>query len=229
MQRLYLHSVYPVSSRSPRRKLHQGAAPPSMMLLTSGVTKVSSPSPSAADQFGVTRVQVVAKSNGCFQTSMNLTTAAARRVFLCTRFSGLNYGPINVADLKFLSLLSSGLGSVYESNMVLVGPARYSDSFAPSRSKCSESKVDPITQILSPTQSCTQYISVSSCKSILGSSCLRYILTTVTTFRCLAAMPPEGSTKAGILPGCPSLDREGRQRGRSRVRNTDLSVSKFAL
>ncbi|KER27792.1 hypothetical protein T265_05220 [Opisthorchis viverrini] len=30
-------------------------------------------------------------------------------------------------------------------------------------------------------------------------------------FRYLAAMPPEGSTRAGILPGCPSLDRESRE------------------
>ncbi|KAG5446781.1 hypothetical protein CSKR_105550 [Clonorchis sinensis] len=29
----------------------------------------------------------------------------------------------------------------------------------------------------------------------------------VAPFRCLAAMPPEESTSAGILPGCPSLDR----------------------
>ncbi|KAG5445894.1 hypothetical protein CSKR_109643 [Clonorchis sinensis] len=33
----------------------------------------------------------------------------------------------------------------------------------------------------------------------------------VTLFRCLAAMPPEGSTRAGILPGCPSLDRGSRE------------------
>ncbi|KER32172.1 hypothetical protein T265_01783 [Opisthorchis viverrini] len=32
----------------------------------------------------------------------------------------------------------------------------------------------------------------------------------VAPFRCLAAMPPEGSTRAGILPGCPSLDRGSR-------------------
>ncbi|KER27348.1 hypothetical protein T265_05595 [Opisthorchis viverrini] len=29
-------------------------------------------------------------------------------------------------------------------------------------------------------------------------------------FRCLTAMPPEGSTRARILPGCPSLDRRSR-------------------
>ncbi|KAG5448289.1 hypothetical protein CSKR_110460 [Clonorchis sinensis] len=28
-----------------------------------------------------------------------------------------------------------------------------------------------------------------------------------TALRCLTAMPPEGCTRAGILPGCPSLDR----------------------
>ncbi|KER23880.1 hypothetical protein T265_08342 [Opisthorchis viverrini] len=33
----------------------------------------------------------------------------------------------------------------------------------------------------------------------------------VAPFRCLTAMPPEGSTRAGMLPGCPSLDREGRE------------------
>ncbi|KER32508.1 hypothetical protein T265_12788, partial [Opisthorchis viverrini] len=33
----------------------------------------------------------------------------------------------------------------------------------------------------------------------------------VTPFRCLAAMPHEGSTRTGILPGCPSLDRGSRE------------------
>ncbi|KER22025.1 hypothetical protein T265_09779 [Opisthorchis viverrini] len=33
----------------------------------------------------------------------------------------------------------------------------------------------------------------------------------VTPFRCLAAMSLEGSTRAGILPGCPSLDRGCRE------------------
>ncbi|KER28298.1 hypothetical protein T265_04830 [Opisthorchis viverrini] len=33
----------------------------------------------------------------------------------------------------------------------------------------------------------------------------------VTLFRCLAAMLPEGTTRAGILPGCPSLDRGSRE------------------
>ncbi|KER27408.1 hypothetical protein T265_05516 [Opisthorchis viverrini] len=32
----------------------------------------------------------------------------------------------------------------------------------------------------------------------------------VAPFRCLTAMPPEGSTRGGILPGCPSLDRGNR-------------------
>ncbi|KER19725.1 hypothetical protein T265_11573 [Opisthorchis viverrini] len=45
----------------------------------------------------------------------------------------------------------------------------------------------------------------------------------VTPFRCLAAIPLEGGMKAGILPGCPSLDRG------SRVRTTDLWVSEFSL
>ncbi|KER22499.1 hypothetical protein T265_14836, partial [Opisthorchis viverrini] len=34
---------------------------------------------------------------------------------------------------------------------------------------------------------------------------------TVAPFRCLAAMPPEGSTSVGVLPGCPSLDRGSRE------------------
>ncbi|KAG5450477.1 hypothetical protein CSKR_103765 [Clonorchis sinensis] len=34
---------------------------------------------------------------------------------------------------------------------------------------------------------------------------------TVTLFRCLTAMPPEGSTRAGIPPGCPSLDSGSRE------------------
>ncbi|KAG5442314.1 Tubulin-specific chaperone C [Clonorchis sinensis] len=33
----------------------------------------------------------------------------------------------------------------------------------------------------------------------------------VTPFRCLAAMPPKGSTRAGILPVCPNLDRGSRE------------------
>ncbi|KER21924.1 LOW QUALITY PROTEIN: hypothetical protein T265_14977 [Opisthorchis viverrini] len=33
----------------------------------------------------------------------------------------------------------------------------------------------------------------------------------VAFFRYLAAMPPEGSTRAGILSGCPSLDRGSRE------------------
>ncbi|KER27929.1 hypothetical protein T265_05133 [Opisthorchis viverrini] len=32
----------------------------------------------------------------------------------------------------------------------------------------------------------------------------------VTPTRCLAAMLPEGSTRAGILPGCPNLDKGSR-------------------
>ncbi|KER29246.1 hypothetical protein T265_04092 [Opisthorchis viverrini] len=37
----------------------------------------------------------------------------------------------------------------------------------------------------------------------------------VEPFRCLAAMLPEGSTRAGILPGCPSLGEVERQRSGS--------------
>ncbi|KAG5452742.1 hypothetical protein CSKR_102171 [Clonorchis sinensis] len=33
----------------------------------------------------------------------------------------------------------------------------------------------------------------------------------VTPFRCLTAMPPKESTRAGVLPGCPSLDRRSRE------------------
>ncbi|KER22442.1 hypothetical protein T265_09459 [Opisthorchis viverrini] len=36
-------------------------------------------------------------------------------------------------------------------------------------------------------------------------------LSAVTPFRCLAAMLPEGSTRAGILPGFPSLERGSRE------------------
>ncbi|KAG5453153.1 hypothetical protein CSKR_106980 [Clonorchis sinensis] len=36
-------------------------------------------------------------------------------------------------------------------------------------------------------------------------------LSAVAPFRCLTAMPPEGSARAGILPGCPSLDRGSRE------------------
>ncbi|KER25314.1 hypothetical protein T265_07193 [Opisthorchis viverrini] len=36
---------------------------------------------------------------------------------------------------------------------------------------------------------------------------LTFSLSTVTPFRCLAAMPPEGSTRAGIPSGCQGLDR----------------------
>ncbi|KER21235.1 hypothetical protein T265_10395 [Opisthorchis viverrini] len=36
------------------------------------------------------------------------------------------------------------------------------------------------------------------------------ILPPVAPFRCLAAMPPEGSTRTAILPGCPSLNRGSR-------------------
>ncbi|KER26374.1 hypothetical protein T265_06358 [Opisthorchis viverrini] len=32
-------------------------------------------------------------------------------------------------------------------------------------------------------------------------------------FRCLASIPPEESTRAEILPGCSSLDRESRKAG----------------
>ncbi|KER26481.1 hypothetical protein T265_06272 [Opisthorchis viverrini] len=38
----------------------------------------------------------------------------------------------------------------------------------------------------------------------------RKVCSAVAPFRCLAAMPPEGSTRAGILPGCPSLGRGSR-------------------
>ncbi|KER31393.1 hypothetical protein T265_02311 [Opisthorchis viverrini] len=33
----------------------------------------------------------------------------------------------------------------------------------------------------------------------------------VAPIQCLIAMPSEGSTRAGILPGCPSLDRGSRE------------------
>ncbi|KER32416.1 hypothetical protein T265_01472 [Opisthorchis viverrini] len=33
----------------------------------------------------------------------------------------------------------------------------------------------------------------------------------VAPFRCLAAVPHEGCTRAAVLPGCPSLDRGSRE------------------
>ncbi|GAA51072.1 peptidyl-prolyl cis-trans isomerase D [Clonorchis sinensis] len=42
----------------------------------------------------------------------------------------------------------------------------------------------------------------------------------LSTFRCLTVMQPEGSTRTGILPGCPNPDRGGR------VRTTDLPKAK---
>ncbi|KER27576.1 hypothetical protein T265_05394 [Opisthorchis viverrini] len=44
----------------------------------------------------------------------------------------------------------------------------------------------------------------------------------VPPFRCLAAMPPEGSTRAGILP----KPRQGKSRHRGRVRTTDVPKKK---
>ncbi|KER31817.1 hypothetical protein T265_02044 [Opisthorchis viverrini] len=32
----------------------------------------------------------------------------------------------------------------------------------------------------------------------------------VAPFQCLTAIPPEGSMRAGILPGCPTLDTGSR-------------------
>ncbi|KER22729.1 hypothetical protein T265_14798, partial [Opisthorchis viverrini] len=51
-----------------------------------------------------------------------------------------------------------------------------------------------------------------------------YERSAVAPLRCLAAVSPEGTTRVGILPGCPSLDR-----GRDRFRTTDLPVSNLAL
>ncbi|KAG5443175.1 hypothetical protein CSKR_108495 [Clonorchis sinensis] len=36
---------------------------------------------------------------------------------------------------------------------------------------------------------------------------------TVAPFRCLTVVPPEGSVRAGILPGCPSPDRSSLRAG----------------
>ncbi|KER29783.1 hypothetical protein T265_03692 [Opisthorchis viverrini] len=44
----------------------------------------------------------------------------------------------------------------------------------------------------------------------------------VAPLRCLAALPHEGGTRAGILPGCPSL-------GRGRARTMDFSVVRLWL
>ncbi|KAG5441448.1 hypothetical protein CSKR_107645 [Clonorchis sinensis] len=57
-------------------------------------------------------------------------------------------------------------------------------------------------------------------------------LLTLATGPCLAAMPPVGSTRAGILPGFPSLDRGSREAEigfeprtfRSFSRETQLSI-----
>ncbi|KER33662.1 hypothetical protein T265_12575, partial [Opisthorchis viverrini] len=48
-----------------------------------------------------------------------------------------------------------------------------------------------------------------------------------TAFRCLTAMPSKGSTRAGIVPGCPSLDR-GSQRQRSGSNHGPSDASRFA-
>ncbi|KAG5454251.1 hypothetical protein CSKR_113704 [Clonorchis sinensis] len=41
----------------------------------------------------------------------------------------------------------------------------------------------------------------------------KYNRSAVAHFRCVAAMPPEASTRAGILPDCSSLDRRSREAG----------------
>ncbi|KER32622.1 hypothetical protein T265_01311 [Opisthorchis viverrini] len=38
-----------------------------------------------------------------------------------------------------------------------------------------------------------------------------WVLSLVTPFRCVAAMPPKVSTRAEVLPGCPYLYRESRE------------------
>ncbi|KER30007.1 hypothetical protein T265_13269, partial [Opisthorchis viverrini] len=53
---------------------------------------------------------------------------------------------------------------------------------------------------------------------------------TVTPFRCLAVMLPEGSMRAGILPGCPRLDegsREAEVRGSNLTSASRLPFSKL--
>ncbi|KER29044.1 hypothetical protein T265_04232 [Opisthorchis viverrini] len=45
-------------------------------------------------------------------------------------------------------------------------------------------------------------------KPLPEQSCSR---SAVAPFRCLTATPPEGCTRAGILTGCPSLDRGSRE------------------
>ncbi|KER27374.1 hypothetical protein T265_13809, partial [Opisthorchis viverrini] len=47
----------------------------------------------------------------------------------------------------------------------------------------------------------------TTCYRAVASGC-RENRSAVVPFWCLTAMPPEGSTRAGILPGCPSLDRD---------------------
>ncbi|KAG5454334.1 Trafficking kinesin-binding protein 1, partial [Clonorchis sinensis] len=53
----------------------------------------------------------------------------------------------------------------------------------------------------------------------------KYSLVVYPPFWCLAAMPPEGSTRAEILPGCPSLDRGSREAEMGFERRTFRSVN----
>ncbi|KER21322.1 hypothetical protein T265_10325 [Opisthorchis viverrini] len=68
-------------------------------------------------------------------------------------------------------------------------------------------KLRLVFNTLIPSSNCPQKISSGIMRVHHG---IKINVQLVAPFRCLAAMPPEGSTRAGILPGCPSLDRGSR-------------------
>ncbi|KAG5455256.1 hypothetical protein CSKR_106438, partial [Clonorchis sinensis] len=53
--------------------------------------------------------------------------------------------------------------------------------------------------------------SISALVLSLDSTAARFVRSAAAPLRRPNAMPPEGSTRAGILPGCPSLDRGSRE------------------
>ncbi|KER24174.1 hypothetical protein T265_08110 [Opisthorchis viverrini] len=50
----------------------------------------------------------------------------------------------------------------------------------------------------------------------------------VALFRCITAVPPEGSTRVGTVPGCPSVDRGSRE-AEVGFESTDLLISKRSV
>ncbi|KER33627.1 hypothetical protein T265_00518 [Opisthorchis viverrini] len=69
------------------------------------------------------------------------------------------------------------------------------------------------------------------CQKLEGLSDLlqigKYSRSAVAPLWCITAMPPEGGTRAGILPRCPSLNREVEMQGSGS--NHGPPVSKFVL